>query len=98
MSLYLRYVSEGRLNWKEIETVQTKDTVDIASLPQLDAKHYTDLLNKIAVIKLNGGLATKLGSTGPKSSIEVMYFKFSVAERDGCIPTWRDRQSEIICY
>lgn len=71
-SLYLRYVSEGMLNWKEIEAVSPKDTINIESLPHLDSKHYTELLNKIAVIKLNGGLAMKLGSTGPKSSIEVL--------------------------
>lgn len=42
---------------------------DISSLPRKSSE--ADLLNKLVVIKLNGGLGTSMGCTGPKSLISV---------------------------
>lgn len=39
------------------------------SLP--DSKDPAPLLNKLAVLKMNGGLGTTMGCVGPKSIIEV---------------------------
>lgn len=50
----------------------------------------TEILDKLAVLKLNGGLGTTMGCVGPKSAIEV---------RDGM--TFLDlsvRQIEVCCY
>lgn len=42
-------------------------------LPELttDPDAMKELLNKLVVLKLNGGLATSMGCTGPKSVISV---------------------------
>jgi len=42
-------------------------------LPRTHSSHCTpqELLNKIAIVKLNGGLGTSMGCTGPKSAIPV---------------------------
>lgn len=42
-----------------------------SDLPAPDTKDIKDLLNKLVVIKLNGGLGTGMGCTGPKSAIQV---------------------------
>ena len=41
------------------------------SLPSPDASKIQSLLNQLVVIKLNGGLGTSMGCTGPKSAISV---------------------------
>ncbi|KAM7540772.1 hypothetical protein Aperf_G00000034867 [Anoplocephala perfoliata] len=66
--------------------IETKADVDwgkISLLPDTDIKQYSNLpkpsdpaiikeyLNKLVVIKLNGGLGTSMGCTGPKSLISV---------------------------
>ncbi len=37
----------------------------------MSADKASDSLNKLAVVKLNGGLGTTMGCVGPKSAIEV---------------------------
>ena len=41
---------------------------DLSECPK---KEFTDILSKLAVVKLNGGLGTTMGCVGPKSAIEV---------------------------
>ncbi len=36
-----------------------------------DSALHNELLNKIAIVKLNGGLGTSMGCKGPKSAIPV---------------------------
>lgn len=47
--------------------------IDLNSLPKCpkDLNLTHELLNKLAVVKLNGGLGTTMGCRGPKSAIEV---------------------------
>ena len=44
---------------------------DYASLPNPGSESVRDMLDKLVVIKLNGGLGTSMGCHGPKSSIQV---------------------------
>lgn len=44
---------------------------DYRSLPEPPTNAVRDMLNKLVVIKLNGGLGTGMGCTGPKSVIPV---------------------------
>ena len=39
------------------------------TLPPPSSERTKDLLSKLVVIKLNGGLGTSMGCTGPKSAI-----------------------------
>jgi len=41
------------------------------SLPSPDDSEIVSLLNQVAVVKLNGGLGTSMGCSGPKSLISV---------------------------
>ena len=40
-------------------------------VPEVPASNVKDVLNKLVVIKLNGGLGTSMGCTGPKSLISL---------------------------
>ncbi|KAM0887446.1 hypothetical protein ACQ4PT_029023 [Festuca glaucescens] len=75
ISLVSRYLSgdEEHIEWPKIHTptdevVVPYDTIDA---PPEDLEATKALLNKLAVLKLNGGLGTTMGCTGPKSVIEV---------------------------
>ncbi len=45
--------------------------IDYESLVAPDTSKIRDMLNKMVVVKLNGGLGTSMGCTGPKSVIPV---------------------------
>ncbi|MEA2288621.1 MAG: UTP--glucose-phosphate uridylyltransferase, partial [Solirubrobacteraceae bacterium] len=62
----LRGGETGVLPEAEIEPVD--DVPDARELPDADAP---DALDRAVVIKLNGGLGTSMGMTGPKSLVEV---------------------------
>jgi UTP--glucose-1-phosphate uridylyltransferase len=62
----LRGGETGALPESEIEPAT--DVPDFGDLPEADAR---DALDRAVVIKLNGGLGTSMGMTGPKSLVEV---------------------------
>jgi UTP--glucose-1-phosphate uridylyltransferase len=66
---YYRLLKEGEsgmLPESEIEPLE--DVPDAEELPELDDP---ELLDRAIVLKLNGGLGTSMGMTGPKSLLEV---------------------------
>ncbi|KAI5283325.1 UTP-glucose-1-phosphate uridylyltransferase [Ascosphaera aggregata] len=71
-SLFRRYLNDkakgSTLSWDRIAPPQPEQVVDYSNLPDSTA---VELLNKLAVVKLNGGLGTSMGCVGPKSVIEV---------------------------
>src|SRR5215210_4297595 len=62
----LRGGETGVLPEAELEAVD--EVPDADELPDADAR---DVLDQAVVIKLNGGLGTSMGMTGPKSLVEV---------------------------
>lgn len=75
VSLVTRYLSgeADHIEWSKIQTPTDEVVVpydSLAPLPQ-DSEETKKLLNKLVVLKLNGGLGTTMGCTGPKSVIEV---------------------------
>ncbi|KAJ4807914.1 UTP--glucose-1-phosphate uridylyltransferase [Rhynchospora pubera] len=75
INLVSRYLSLGaeQIDWHKIQTPTDElllpyDT--LAPSPQ-DDEAIKKLLDKLVVLKLNGGLGTTMGCTGPKSVIEV---------------------------
>lgn len=64
--------STKTINWDKI-----KSPPDDMIIPHEDIvkdrtiEHTRELLSKLVVLKLNGGLGTSMGCTGPKSAIEV---------------------------
>lgn len=72
-SLFLRYTKEttDKIDWNKIQSLSDDKIVPYSKLPAIEANTKSDLLNKLCVLKLNGGLGTSMGCVGPKSAIEV---------------------------
>lgn len=69
---YLSLKNKPQIEWDKIappsiETVIAYDKLVMPSSPTL----IRDMLNKLIIVKLNGGLGTSMGCTGPKSVIQV---------------------------
>ncbi|KAF2404497.1 UTP-glucose-1-phosphate uridylyltransferas-like protein [Trichodelitschia bisporula] len=71
-ALFRRYLNDKAkgsvLDWNRIAPPQPGQVVEYSDLANSEAVDY---LNKLAVVKLNGGLGTSMGCVGPKSVIEV---------------------------
>jgi UTP--glucose-1-phosphate uridylyltransferase len=71
-TLFRRYLNDkakgNTINWEKIAPPAPSQVVAYDQLPNSDAVEF---LNKLAVVKLNGGLGTSMGCVGPKSVIEV---------------------------
>jgi len=59
------------IEWSKINPPNASILAYLKDLPRVDAGGYGDLSKKLCVLKLNGGLGTTMGCTGPKSVIEV---------------------------
>ncbi|XP_047335236.1 UTP--glucose-1-phosphate uridylyltransferase [Impatiens glandulifera] len=75
INLVSRYLSgeAQHIEWSKIQTPTDEVVVPYDSLAPLpeDPEETKKLLDKLVVLKLNGGLGTTMGCTGPKSVIEV---------------------------
>uniref|UniRef100_A0A093V740 UTP--glucose-1-phosphate uridylyltransferase n=1 Tax=Talaromyces marneffei PM1 TaxID=1077442 RepID=A0A093V740_TALMA len=71
-ALFRRYLNDrakgNAVNWDRIAPPQPSQVVDYN---ELGNSASVEFLNKLAVLKLNGGLGTSMGCVGPKSVIEV---------------------------
>ncbi|GID28729.1 UTP--glucose-1-phosphate uridylyltransferase [Paractinoplanes brasiliensis] len=59
----------GLLPGDELEPL--RDVPRLEELPEPTAEQAREVLDRLAVLKLNGGLGTSMGLTGPKSLLEV---------------------------
>merc|ERR1712128_351209 len=72
--LFGKFVNETgpSVHWDRIEKLPQDAILPYASLPSpADKEVIRSMLEKLVVIKLNGGLGTSLGCSGPKSVIPV---------------------------
>ncbi|KAJ3086120.1 UTP-glucose-1-phosphate uridylyltransferase [Quaeritorhiza haematococci] len=73
--LFTRYLDEKskrkKLDWNKINTPGQDQIKMYKHLSECPPENISTLLNKLAVVKLNGGLGTTMGCVGPKSAIEV---------------------------
>jgi UTP--glucose-1-phosphate uridylyltransferase len=70
--LYEQFLSEpAQINWKSWSLPPEDRYIDSSKLPQISIDETQQLLKKLAVIRLNGGLGTTMGCEGPKSLIKV---------------------------
>ncbi|KZF22439.1 UTP--glucose-1-phosphate uridylyltransferase [Xylona heveae TC161] len=71
-ALFRRYLNDkakgNQVSWDRIAPPNPQQVQDYNTLPEGNAVEF---LNKLAVLKLNGGLGTSMGCVGPKSVIEV---------------------------
>ncbi|MDX1502644.1 MAG: UTP--glucose-1-phosphate uridylyltransferase [Thermoanaerobaculia bacterium] len=61
----------GTLPWDELAPPRAGDLADRADLPEIGERRERELLDRLALIRLNGGLGTSMRLAGPKSLIPV---------------------------
>jgi UTP--glucose-1-phosphate uridylyltransferase len=59
----------GRLSGDDLEPLE--DLPRLEDLPEPDGERARELLDQLAVVKLNGGLGTSMGLSGPKSLLTI---------------------------
>ncbi|XP_023235569.1 UTP--glucose-1-phosphate uridylyltransferase-like isoform X1 [Centruroides sculpturatus] len=59
------------VQWNKIQPLPETAICAYSDLAIPETSHIREMLNKLVVIKLNGGLGTSMGCTGPKSTIPV---------------------------
>uniref|UniRef100_A0AC35TMT7 UTP--glucose-1-phosphate uridylyltransferase n=1 Tax=Rhabditophanes sp. KR3021 TaxID=114890 RepID=A0AC35TMT7_9BILA len=70
--LFEKYLkAKTSINWNKIQPLPENAIIDYHTLEPANKKHIAGLLNKLVVVKLNGGLGTSMGCKGPKSIISV---------------------------
>uniref|UniRef100_A0A0K0FC21 UTP--glucose-1-phosphate uridylyltransferase n=1 Tax=Strongyloides venezuelensis TaxID=75913 RepID=A0A0K0FC21_STRVS len=63
--------AKSTIDWKGIKPLPNKSMMRYDDLKQPNFSNVKDILSKLVVIKLNGGLGTSMGCKGPKSAISV---------------------------
>lgn len=73
LRLFERYLSTRgeHLNWEAITPPDPEVIEEYANAHAPTPEDIPEMLSRVAVLKLNGGLGTSMGCTGPKSAIEV---------------------------
>lgn len=73
MVLFERYLNtrEKTIVWDNIKPPTASKIIKYENLSAPSSVDKTGLLNKLVVLKLNGGLGTTMGCEGPKSAIQV---------------------------
>lgn len=71
--LFGRFLEETgpSVHWDKIKPPPEGSIVMYNEVPEVPPSNVKDVLNKLVVIKLNGGLGTSMGCTGPKSLISL---------------------------
>lgn len=73
LHLYEKFLKQSgnTVDWNKIEKLPKDAVVDYSSLTQPDRGKVKSILDKLVVVKLNGGLGTSMGMSGPKSIVAV---------------------------
>lgn len=71
--LFHRFLDETgpSVDWDKIEKLPEEAIKEYGSLESPSLESIQQMLNKLVVVKLNGGLGTSMGCYGPKSVITV---------------------------
>lgn len=72
-NLFGRFLQEDgpSIDWNEIQKLPNEAVMEYSTLTAPQDDQIREMLNKLIVIKLNGGLGTSMGCHGPKSVIPV---------------------------
>ncbi|XP_037962685.1 UTP--glucose-1-phosphate uridylyltransferase isoform X3 [Plutella xylostella] len=72
-NLFARFLAEQgpSVDWDKIQRLPEGAVIDYATLPTPTTDNVHHMLDKLVVVKLNGGLGTSMGCKGPKSVIQV---------------------------
>ncbi|GMT17580.1 hypothetical protein PFISCL1PPCAC_8877, partial [Pristionchus fissidentatus] len=71
-NLFSRFLrAKTHVDWSKIQPLPENAIRPYSQLPNYDKASIAAMLNKLVVVKLNGGLGTSMGCKGPKSVISV---------------------------
>jgi UTP--glucose-1-phosphate uridylyltransferase len=72
-SRFIKQTKKNALDWSKLSPPGKDLVLEHSSLEPCpdDSGLHNELLNKVAIVKLNGGLGTSMGCKGPKSAIPV---------------------------
>lgn len=68
---FLETKDRVQINWDNLKPPRENAVVHYNKLNPPETSIVCDMLNKLVIIKLNGGLGTSMGCSGPKSVIQV---------------------------
>lgn len=68
---FLRVKNKVFIDWAKINPPPEEMVVEYSSISSCTPEEAQKLSSKFCILKLNGGLGTTMGCTGPKSVIEV---------------------------
>lgn len=72
LGLFTRFLKvKPTVDWKKIHPLPEKAIIPYEELCETSKEAIAERLNKLVVVKLNGGLGTSMGCKGPKSIISV---------------------------
>lgn len=70
LKLYQQFINTSpTIDWSQMRLISSKNQIMYESLNKAIDVEITKILNRLVVIKLNGGLGTTMGCKGPKSLI-----------------------------
>ena len=72
--LFKRYIEQKDqpiINWDSLNPPHDDTVIPYSRLVSLEPSKVCNVLNKLVMVKLNGGLGVGMGCTGPKSIIQV---------------------------
>lgn len=72
--LFTRYLTQRdapQTDWETLSPPSAEAILCYSKLSKPELSTIRDMLNKLVIVKLNGGLGTSMGCTGPKSVIQV---------------------------
>ena len=72
-TLYDKYINNDNpyIDWNKIELIDDSSFINLDNLPSIDNDKINFINKRVCIIKLNGGLGTTMGCTGPKSLLEI---------------------------
>ncbi|KAK0417857.1 hypothetical protein QR680_013245 [Steinernema hermaphroditum] len=71
-NLFARFLkAKSTIDWQKIEPLSSDAIIPYIMLSEVEDQVVAERLNRLVVVKLNGGLGTSMGCKGPKSVISV---------------------------
>ena len=69
--IFEKYLNQTPVQWDKVLPPSDELFIHYLQLDHVEPSSVKDLMSKVSVLKLNGGLGTSMGCSGPKSLIQV---------------------------
>eukprot|EP01117_Protostelium_nocturnum_P007078 TRINITY_DN2540_c0_g1_i1.p1 TRINITY_DN2540_c0_g1~~TRINITY_DN2540_c0_g1_i1.p1 ORF type:complete len:479 (-),score=173.03 TRINITY_DN2540_c0_g1_i1:59-1495(-) len=72
ITLRERFLNKPLMEWERVNPLPKDFCASLDSLPSVDKDRATEILGKLVVVQLNGGLGSAMGLTAAKSSLQIL--------------------------